>query len=97
MIAGSEGETIGTYKVRYTFFQNEQPYKEIQRITVVSGENTGVYYECGMVVYDIRTEKKDEPDDFLVAAMFFKNLSSSPLKLVRFKRRSGQGVKKWDE
>lgn len=47
-----------------------------------------------MIVHDLRTKKKDKPDDFLVAAMFFKNLSSSPLKLVKF-TRSGT-LKRWD-
>ena len=60
-----------------------------------SGEKTGTYWECGLLLED-RRKVKPKQDPFLLAAMFFKNLSPVPVKIVKFTRQP-DGEKQWSE
>jgi len=62
---------------------------------VASGEKTGTYWECGLIPEDRRTVKPKQ-DNFLLAAMFFKNLSAKPAKVIKFTRKV-DGEKQWDQ
>ena len=92
-IVGGAGKTIGTYMVDFTFYRNVAPYKEVQRVTVPSGTKQGNYWECGLLLEDKRKDKPKQ-DAFLLAAMFFKNLSAAPIKIVKFTRKP-DGEKQW--
>ena len=46
----------------------------------------------------MREEKPSTPDDFMFVLMFFKNLSATPGKLVKFTRKQGtDGEQKWED
>ena len=59
-----------------------------------SGDKSGIYYECGLLLED-RRKVKPKQDPFLLAAMFFKNLSPKPAKIVKL-TRNVDGEKQWD-
>ena len=59
-----------------------------------SGTSRGAYWECGLIPTDKR-KVKPEQDSFMLAVMFFKNLSQAPVKMVKFTRKV-DGEKQWD-